>query len=100
MLRQLRKNYRSSRVNLVDMQMLPLDFGPRTAFVGEVSDCSNWDFVFDSLTVRRTNCTKEQHPSFALTALFFIYPACLMFSHHSVRPCANQMLLLAILDTA
>jgi|SRR6266487_1123032 len=86
MLRQIRKNYRSSRVNLVDVQMLPLDFGPRTAFVGEVSDKANWDFVFDSPTVRRPNRTKEQHPSFALTAFFFLQPTSLMPVRHKSSP--------------
>src|SRR6266436_3328975 len=46
--------------------------GPCTAPVGEVSDQANWNFVLDSLTGRFPNCTKEQHPSFTLTALFFL----------------------------
>jgi hypothetical protein len=70
MLCQIRKCYTSAEVHLVDVEMLSFDLRPYTAFVGEVFDEANWNLVLDSLTVGLPNRTKEQHPSFTLTAFF------------------------------
>jgi hypothetical protein len=69
---QIRKSYTSAEIHLVDVELLSIDLRPCTAFAGEVFDKANWNFVLDSLTVGLPNCTKEQHPSFTLTALFFL----------------------------
>jgi hypothetical protein len=61
-----------SEIHLVDVEVLPFDLRPYTALVGEVPDKANWNFVLDSLTVGFPNCTKEQDPSFTLTAFFFL----------------------------
>ena len=50
----------------------PLDFGPRTAFFGKVFDKANRNLVLDSLAVTLSGRTKEEHPSFTLTACFFL----------------------------
>ncbi|MFZ0200723.1 MAG: hypothetical protein WAL05_16135, partial [Candidatus Sulfotelmatobacter sp.] len=62
----------SAEIHLVDVELLSFDLRPCTAFAGEVLDKANWNFFLDSLTVGLPNCTKEQHPSFTLTALFFL----------------------------
>jgi hypothetical protein len=69
---QIRKNYTSAEIHLVDVEVLPFDLRPCTAFAGEVFDEANWNFVLDSLTVGFPNRTKEQEPSFTLTAFFFL----------------------------
>ena len=69
---QIRESYASAEVHMVDVEMLSFDLRPYTALFGEVFDKANWNFVLDSLTVGLPNCTKEQHPSFTLTALFFL----------------------------
>jgi len=69
---QIRKCYASAEIHLVDVEVLSFDLRPCTAFAGEVFDKANWNFVLDSLTVGFPNCTKEQDPSFTLTAFFFL----------------------------
>ena len=67
---QIRKNYTSAEIHLVDVEVLSFDLRPCAAFAEEVSDKANWNFVLDSLTVGFPNRTKEQDPSFTLTAFF------------------------------
>jgi hypothetical protein len=69
---QIRKSYTSSEIHLVDVEVLSFDLRPCTTLAEEVFDQANWNFVLDSLTVGFPKCTKEQHPSFTLTALFFL----------------------------
>jgi hypothetical protein len=59
---QIRKNYTSAEIHLVDVEMLPFDLFPCRVFAREVFDKTNWNLVLDSLTVGFPNCTKEQHP--------------------------------------
>ncbi len=47
---QIRKNYTSAEIHLVDVEVLSFDFRPCTAFAGEVFDKANWNVVLDSLT--------------------------------------------------
>jgi hypothetical protein len=67
---QIRKSYASAEIHLVDVEMLSFDLFSCRVLAGEVFDKANWNFVLDSLTVGLPNCTKEQDPSFTLTALF------------------------------
>ena len=69
---QVRKRYASAEIHLVDVEVLSFDLRPCTAFAGEVFDKANWNLVLHSLTVGFPNRTKEQHPSFTLTAFFFL----------------------------
>jgi hypothetical protein len=69
---QIRKNYTSAEIHLVDVEVLSFGFRPCTALVGEVSYKSNRNLVLDALTVGLPNCAKEQHPSFTLPAFFFL----------------------------
>jgi hypothetical protein len=69
---QVRKRYASAEIHLVDVEVLSFDLFPCTAFAGEVFDKANWNLVLHSLTVGFPNRTKEQHPSFTLTAFFFL----------------------------
>ena len=69
---QIRKSYTSAEIHLVDVEVLSFDLRPCAAFVGEVFDKANWNFVLHSLTVGLPNCTKEQQSSFTLTAFFFL----------------------------
>jgi hypothetical protein len=80
--RQICECCTSAEIHLVDVEMLSLDLRPCAAFAREVFDKANWKFVLDSLTVGLPNCTKEQHPSFTLTAFFFFQPTSLMSVRH------------------
>jgi len=69
---QVRKCYASAEIHLVDVEMLPFDLFPCRVLTREVFDKANWKLVLHSLTVGLSNCTKEQDPSFTLTAFFFL----------------------------
>ena len=69
---QIRKNYTSAEIHLVDVEVLSFDLFPCRVCAREVFDKANWNLVLHSLTVGFPNCTKEQDPSLTLTALFFL----------------------------
>jgi len=69
---QIRKSYTSAEIHPVDVEMLSFDLRPYTALLGEVFYKANWNLVLDALTVGLPHCTKEQDPSFTLTAFFFL----------------------------
>jgi hypothetical protein len=68
---QIRKSYTSAEIHLVDVEVLSFDLRPYAALVGEVFYKTNRNLVLDTLTVGLPSGSKEQHPSFTLSALFF-----------------------------
>src|SRR5260370_29186816 len=50
--------------------MEPRDFCPRATFIGKVFDQTNGNLVLNSLAVRFSDRTKEQHSGFTLAASF------------------------------
>jgi hypothetical protein len=69
---QICKGYTSAEIHLVDVEVLSFHLRPYTALLGEVFYKTNRNLVLDALTVEFPNCTKEQDPSFTLTAFFFL----------------------------
>jgi hypothetical protein len=67
------KTYTSAEIHLFDVEMLFFDLFLSRVFAREVFDKANWNLVLHALTVGLPNCTKEQDPSFTLTALFFLF---------------------------
>jgi hypothetical protein len=72
----------SAEVHRVNVEMLPFDFGPCVAFVRQIFDNANRNLVLDSLAVRLSTGTEEQHPGFTLAAFFPLQPASLIFLRH------------------
>src|SRR5260370_21533240 len=79
---QIRQCYASAAIQLVDAEMLSFDIFPCRVFTREVFDKANWNFILDALTVGFPNCTKEQDPSFTLTAFFSFQPTSLVSVCH------------------
>ena len=69
-LSQFSKGQSASHIYAVDWNMESFDLGPCIACVGKVSDQTYGDFVFHPFAVRISSSAEEQHPGFALSALF------------------------------
>jgi hypothetical protein len=67
----------SKRLRIKDEQKLPAVFLPAVGhawrdYLKRLVSGVQLHLVLDSLTVRLTHCTKEQHPCFTLDAFFFL----------------------------
>jgi hypothetical protein len=72
----------STQIQLVDVKVQPVDFGPNVAILGEILDQPNWNLAFNTFTIRFPSGAKEQYPGFALTSCLLLQPTSLMPLRH------------------